>query len=227
MIDAIGLAHLLIPLMHASGDGFLETWQDDFDINPVAWGTPVVGTGGAALDKTEQPYQKAILTGPANADTVRLHSQWRWSCGPTVWGANTFWKRFLMVWSAKFAVEASIENTTFAMGLLPTLTATRATAEQITFILNGDALNYLTDDGGVETTGAVGAPTLTDWHTYGIEVYRGGVVFYIDGVAVATSSTNLPDYNFYPTFYLPQEAGANGGQLHIGPVGFWHEALVR
>ncbi len=226
-IDKIGLDHLIIPLTHMGGNGLLESWQDDFDVNPALWGTPVTGTGGIALDKTEQPYQKCILTGPANADTARLYSQQVWSAGPTVWGANTFWRRLMMIWSAKFTTVASIENTTFFMGLAPTVAATRATDDLIGFCLTADALNTLTDNGSVETLNAAGAPTLTDWHTYALEVYRGGVVFYVDGVPVQQHVTNLPDYNFRMTFYLPQEAGANGGQLHIGPVTCWNEGIVR
>jgi len=225
-IDTIGLNHLIIPMFHASKDSVLETWVSP-GINPAIWGTAIAATGLVALDKTEQPYQKAVLTGTVNADTARLYAQRQWSVGPTVWGDNTVWKRFVMMWEAKFVTVASIENTTFLMGLSPTLVATRATNETIGFVLTADVLNSLTDNAGTETVNAVGAPVLTNWHTYAIEAYQGGIVFYVDGAAIVTHSTNLPDYNFYPTFYLPQEAAANGGELHIGQVALWHEPVMR
>lgn len=229
MIDEIGLQHILIGIIHGGGNALKEGWQDPtppgHDTN--IWKAVVTGTGGVARDLTEAPHQKQVLTGPANADTARLHSVHRWTCGPTVWGANLAYKRFLFGWEVKFATVASIENTAFFMGLMPTTVATRATDELIGFVLTADVLNSLTDDGGTETVNAVAAPVLTDWHFYAIEVYAGGVVFYIDGAAVAQHTTNLPDQAFYLTWYLPQEAAANGGELHIGACGCYYEFVVR
>lgn len=229
MIDEIGLQHMLIPLNSMGKSNFVESWQDatppGIDVN--IWTEVLTGTGGRARDATEAAYLKQLLTGPANADTARLHSVHQWPAAPTLMGANVIYKRFLFVWEAKFATVASIENTTFLMGLAPSTVATRATPELICFILTADALNSLTDDGGVETVNAVGAPVLTNWHLFAIEVYAGGVVFYIDGEAVAQHVTNLPDQNWYLTWYLPQEAAANGGELHLGRLGCFYEPIVR
>jgi hypothetical protein len=228
-IDQIGLNHLMILLIHAGQNALKEGWQDATPpgIDANIWAETLTGTGGRARDLTEAPYIKQLLTGPANADTARLRSIHQWSCGPTVWGTNHIYKRFVFVWEGKFTTVASIDNTFFFMGLAPTTVATRATNELIGFILTADALNSLTDDGGVETVNAVGAPVLTNWHLYALEVYAGGVVFYIDGAAVAQHTTNLPDQAFYLTWYLPQEAAANGGQLHIGSLGCFYEFVVR
>jgi len=206
-----------------------EGWQDATPpgIDPNIWTTVVAGTGAVTRSTAEAAYLKAILTGPTNADTARLYSVAQWPCGPTLWGADMLYKRFVLAWEAKFATVASIDNAAFFMGLAPTAGATRATAELIGFYLSADVLRSLTDDGGVETTNAMGAPVLTNWHLYTIEVYAGGVVFYIDGAAVALHATNLPDYNFHLTWYLPQEAAANGGELHIGALGCYYQPVVR
>lgn len=229
LIDQVGLNHLMVPLLHAGQNSLREGWQDATPpgIDTNIWAETLTGTGGRARDLTEAPHQKQVLTGPANADTARLYSVHRWSCGPTVWGSNLLYKRFLFGWEVKFASVASIDNTHFFMGLAPSAVATRATNELIGFILTADALNSLTDDGGVETVNAVGAPVLTNWHLLTIEVYAGGIVFYIDGAAVAQHTTNLPDYAFHLTWYLPQEAAANGGELHIGALGCYYEFVVR
>lgn len=227
MIDEIGLQHLLIPMMHGGQNALKEGWQDPVFPDPGLWVTAVAATGAVNRDLTEAPHQKIVLTGPANADTARLYSLYRWTCGPTIWGSNLAYKRFIFAWEAKFDVVASIDNTHFLMGLAPTIAATRATNEQISFILTADALNTLTDDGGAETVTVVApAPVLTNWHFYAIEVYAGGVVFYVDGVAVQ-HTTNLPDIAFYLTWYLPQEAAANGGELHVGALGAYYEFVVR
>lgn len=229
MIDVIGLFHALITLSSAGKSNLVETWQDVTPpgIDPNIWATVLTGTGGVARNTAEAGYLKVILTGPTNADTARLHSVAQFPATPTLMGANVIYKRFIFVWEAKFATVASIDNTHFLMGLAPSAVATRATNELIAFILTADALNSLTDDGGAETVNAVGAPVLTNWHLYAVEVYHGGVVFYIDGAAVAQHVTNLPDQNWYLTWYLPQEAAANSGQLHVGRLGCFYEPIVR
>ncbi len=209
----------------------VETWQDEAGIDATVWTTAVTGTGAVARDATEAAYLKAVLSGPANADTARIRSNQRWVCAPDTYGTNTLLRRLIMEWEAKFATVASIENTTFFMGLAATTAATRATTNIVGFILASDALNSITDDGVGETTKIVGAPTLTVWHKYAIDVQTRKIAFYIDEAKVAEHTTSagddLPDQTMYLNFYLPQEAAAAGGQLHLALIRIWYEDIRR
>ena len=234
MIDVIGLYHLLISLNASGKSSLSESWQDatppGHDVN--IWTEVAGGTGGAARDATEVGYLKQLFTGPANADTARLHSVHQWPVAPTLWGAEMMYKRFVLIWECKFVTVASILNggpatAGFFMGLAPSTVATRATQELIGFVLTADALNSLTDDGGTETLSAVGAPVVTNWHLLAIECYAAGVNFYVDGAVAAQHTTNIPDENYYLTWYVPQEVAANGGQLHLGALGCFYEFVVR
>lgn len=230
IIDQIGLNHLMVPLLHGVPGPFAETWQDPIPpgIDAGLWTRVVTGTGAIAQDLTEIPYHKILMTGPTNGGTARIYSNHRWTVAPRLWGANHIYKRFLFMWEAKIATVASVNNPTFFMGLASTIAATRATDDMIGFILTADAINTFTDDGGAETiTVPAVAPAVANWHLYGIEVYPGGIAFYIDGALAAAHIVNMPDIAFYLTWYFPQEAGANGGQLSVGPLGCNYELVLR
>ena len=214
MIDEKGILKRLEVLSSVGLPYLIETWQAAID--PAVWTIDLGGTTGSVLrDITEEPYQKVILAGAANADTARLHTVSEWQLGANTWGANTFNKLLIMEWEAKFANVADIENTAFFMGLAAGVAATRATMNIAGFILTADALNSITDNGGVETVNAVGAPVLTNWMKLAIVAYNGMIEFYVNEVMQARHVTNLPEYNVHGMFYLPQEAAVNTGELHI------------
>ncbi len=229
MIDVLGLYHQILSLNYSGKSSLGESWQDaappGHDTN--LWTEVITASGGIARVTTEVGYLKQVFTGPANADTARLHSVQQWPVAPTLWGAEMIYKRFVFIFEVKFGTVASIDNTTFFMGLAPTTGSIRTSQELIGFVLTADALNSLTDNGGTETLNALGAPTLTDWHLLAIECYAAGVNFYVDGAVAATHITNLPDENYYLTWYVPQEAAANSGELHLGVLGCFYEFVVR
>lgn len=222
MIDPRGRLSRLRTLVSTGLPYLSETWQDVLGIDATTWTTVKGGTGDVARSVAEEPYQKVLLSGPANGDTARLHTVQEWQLAPDTWGPNTINKILIMEWEAKFDVVASIDNALFFMGLSAIALATRASANIAGFILVADALNSITDDGVGETTKAVGAPTLTNWNKYAIVAYNGMIEFYVNEVMQARHTTtdgeDLPDVNAHGQFYLPQEAGANGGELHVGTV---------
>lgn len=219
-------AMLNSPSMH-----LYESWQDEAGIDNTVWSTAVTGTGAVARDATEAPYLKVKLSGTTNADTARLNGDNRWVCGPDTYGTNTILRKLIMEWEVKFATVASIDNTAFFMGLASATNATRASTNIAGFILDGDVLKSITDDGVGETAKAVGGPTLTGWHKLRVEIYAGTIEFYVDETLQATHTTeageDLPDTAMYPVLYLPQEAAANGGELHTGIVRIWTEDVSR
>lgn len=223
-IDKIGKLKYLIENTSYGLPYLIETWQGVIAIDSTVWAKAVTGTGAITdpPSKAEEPYQKVILSGPANADTARLYTVQEWQLAPDTWGQNTFNKLLIMEWEVKLATVASIDNDHFFMGLSAVNNATRASNNIAGFILTADALNAITDDGVGETVSAVGAPTLTNWNKLKIVAYNAIIEFYVNEVMQArhttTAGEDLPDVNAHGMFYLPQEAAANGGELHIGTV---------
>lgn len=199
-----------------------ETWQDVLGIDPAVWTQVVTATGSITdpPDLTEEPYQKVVLSGPANGDTARLHTVAQWQIAPDTWGTDTIIQKVTIEWEARFVSVASIDNALFLMGMSAIAAATRASVNIAGFILVADALNVVTDDGVGETVTVVpSAPVLTNWHKYKIVAYAGTIEFWVDDVLEATHTTaageDLPDVNAHLNYYLPQEALANGGELHV------------
>ncbi|KKM98609.1 hypothetical protein LCGC14_1156130 [marine sediment metagenome] len=217
MLDEKGYFDKLITLNQKELPSLTETWQDAIDA--AIWSQVLVATGTVTRDISEQPYQKVVLAGTANADTARLLTTVSWQLAPDTWGLNTFQKSLVMEWECKFDTVASIENTGFFMGLGAAVGATRAATNIAGFILTADALNVITDDAVGETVSAVGAPVLTNWMKLKILAYGACIEFYVNEVMQARHTTaageDLPDVNAYGIFYVPQEAGANGGELHV------------
>ena len=221
-IDLKGRVKRLETLVSVGLPYLAETWQGPIDA--TVWTIELGGlTGSVTRDITEEPYQKVILASAANDDVPRLYTVHEWQLAPDIWMANTFNKLLIMEWEAKFAVPADILETKFFMGLAATVAAERDTANIAGFILDGaGVLNSLTDDGANETAKAVGGPTLTDWHKYGIVAYNAIIEFWVDEVMQARHTTmdteRLPDVNAHGMFYCPAEAAAFAGELHVATV---------
>jgi len=215
MIDERGRLNYLIKNTSYTLPYLMETWQAA--INAAVWTTVLGGTGTVTRDITEEPYQKVILDGPANADTARIYTVAEWQMAPTLWGANTFNKLLIMEWEAKFVTVASIENTEFFMGLAAGAAATRSAMNMVGFCLQGDALYSLTDNGGVEDSQAIAGITLTNWNKYAVVAYNGILEFWVNETMEIRNATaaDQPDYNMHGMFYLEEEAGANSGELHV------------
>jgi len=223
-IDDVGKLNKLLTLNQVGMPVLMETWQRAAGIDPALWNVNLHGTTGTvARSEAEEPYQKVILTGPANDDAARLYTTAKWQLAPDTWGLNTFQKALLMEWECKFATVASILTTHFFMGFAAGAAADRTSMNLAGFILSGaDALNALTDDAGAETVSAVGAPVVTNWMKLSILAFPACIEFYVNEVMQARHTTadaeDLPDVNAYGMFYVIQEAAANGGALHVANV---------
>lgn len=230
MIDAIGQVRKLLELASMGVPYLIESWQDVLGIDPTIWTKVTTGTGAITdpPSKAEEPYQKVVLTGPANGDTARLYTVQEWQLAPDTWNTNTFLKILIMEWEAKFDVVASIDNAAFFMGLSAVNNATRASNNIAGFILTADVANSITDNGIGETVKAVGAPVLINWNKFKIVAYPGVIEFWVNEVrqAIHVTTENLPDINAHGMFYLPQEALANGGELHLAITGIRPGAIL-
>lgn len=212
------------------GLALFEDWRKEQSsvIDPEKWVVSGASTGGitrtVGSDATT-PKMYMRLSGPANADTMRLRSRRRWDVGPDTWGTATVFRKLILEWEVKFATVASIDNTVFFMGLGATTTCSRASDNLIGFILTADALNSITDDAVGETINALGAPVLTNLHKIRMEISAGKVDFFVDETLQATHIANLPDQAMYLHFYLVQEAAANGATVDISNIAAWYEGL--
>ncbi len=213
-----------LTVLGSNGLPFLtERWQRVAGVDPSLWTEDFAGlTGTITRSEAEEPYLKVILAGVANADVARLYTTQKWQLAPDTWGLNTFQKSLIMEWECKFATVDDIDNATFFMGLSAGAAADRTAMNIAGFILTANALNAITDDAGAETVNAVGAPVLTNWMKLSMVIYSACIEFYVNEVLQVRHTTadaeDLPDVNAHGMFYVPQEAGANGGELHLSTV---------
>ena len=193
------------------------------------WQTTITGTGALSLtseDTTGIGY--ARLNCPAGLDAISLLTRRGANNPKAATTTNCVVQRVIMEWMYRVVSLANIDNTGFLMGIQAngSAGAGRSTADMIGFILDADALNTLTDDGGTESITAVGgSPTLTNWNKARIELRVGAVDFYHNGGNLITHSTaaNIPpDYIDAFTFRVISEA-AVACELHIASVRIWVE----
>ena len=209
---------------------FVETWQDEVASPRLDyWGSAVGGTGTVAFSTADAAsgYNKVLVNCPAGADTAALYSAQRWPASGAIMDTTHIVKRVSFEWIAKLGTVANVDNATFFMGFAPTQGNTRASDNVIGFVLSADALQTLTDSGAVETLTAVaGAPNLTVWNKYKIEIYLNGatntVKFYVNETLKNTHTTNIAAHEKYNNFYQKSEA-AVATDLSVGPNRTWVE----
>jgi hypothetical protein len=205
----------------------VEFWMDEAGIDASVWATATGGTGVVAWGVTNR--QRIALSAPAagGGDTARLRSVQRWAMDPsgaTYFGTNSIARKLVLEFEALLTSVANHDNTAAIIGGLTTGdTDTRASNDIAAFILNADALEALTDNGGVETTTAVAGITLTDYNKYRIEARSGNLEFYVNESLVARHTANLPPAGaYYIQFFTVNEA-TGAAALYIGPVRCWIE----
>jgi len=128
------------------------------------------------------------------------------SCTGYVWYKYCY-SSFLVGIRVKTCDVANIDNTISFLGLTTGTADDRTTNNIIGWGLNADVLQSVTDNAGVETTNTGFGETLTNWNKLAIDVYSGGVRFYINETLKATHIANLPDNPVYLNFYVDTEAG--------------------
>lgn len=205
-----------------------EFWaSDNAGIDGNMWVTAVGSAGTVTRIVTDTDFLKVRLNtvDAVDASTARLRTVVLFRATPTNYTTSGTPKRLRIQWEAKFVGAANIDNATFFMGLSSNTTATRATTDIIGYGLSADAIQTVTDLGGVEGTNLPGGITLTNRNEYAIEITRiagvNTVEFFINDTLVATHNTaaNIPDVNAYWFAFTDNEAAAGGSnQVDIGAV---------
>ena len=201
--------------------------SDNAGIDGNMWVTAVGSAGTVTRIVTDTDFLKVRLNtvDAVDASTARLRTVVLFRATPTNYTTSGTPKRLRIQWEAKFVGAANIDNATFFMGLSSNTTATRATTDIIGYGLSADAIQTVTDLGGVEGTNLPGGITLTNRNEYAIEITRiagvNTVEFFINDTLVATHNTaaNIPDVNAYWFAFTDNEAAAGGSnQVDIGAV---------
>jgi hypothetical protein len=204
-----------------------EGWQEEAGIDPGLWTVTNPATGTA--------WQRAAVTedlmafaSPNANENCRLLSAQRWIVSPTTYGINKILRRFTLEFELKVTNLANFDNVNWFLGLSPTAVATRATNSIIGFALvgGGNALQTLTDLGGVETVNTGFGETLTNKNKLKIDVSLNTVDFYLNETKIASHVANLPLGPMYLNFYAPTGAGGLA-QLSLGIIRAWTEDLAR
>lgn len=202
-----------------------ETWQLEA-IDPAIW---VAGGTAAVPFAVNAPLDYPWLTCraiPAALETARLRSVQRWPVATNLWDVNhaTIQTGFSMTFELILANVANIDNTHAIFGLVPDPVNTRNSNNIIGFALTGDALQTVTDSGGVEETNTGFGETLTNHNKFKIESNKNVdyVNFYLNGTLIATHTNVLavPVQLMYLMFYIETEAGG-GATIGVGQVAVW------
>jgi len=170
---------------------------DTYFIGNKADGLIAEGDTGFTIARTN-PAQTTIATGAVAGRAATLHGNdgllWDSSPGDLDWD-NSSW------FSCQIRVDATtLQNGIWGLGCRTTVTSpdvpddATTTERHIAFLLDDGTLYASVANGTTQTRTDISSfVTLNRWNTYSF-VYTAAtsVVFYINGVAVATISTNIP-----------------------------------
>ncbi len=204
----------------------VETWQDVLGIDPTVWVTVDPATGAAWAAPTESGgFLYAETTLNAN-ETARLRSVQQWVASPNTPNLYLVIKKTILEWEMVVGAVANLDNAITFWGFTNGPNDNRATNNLIGFGLVGDALQSVTDSGGVETVATGFGENLTAHTKLRIEIYESTVDFYVDEVLVATSAANIPVNPMYIQMFLDTDGGG-ACAFDIGIVRCWYEMVER
>ncbi len=190
-----------------------ETWQDELGIDFTIWTyiNPATGAGWArGAGAGVMAAFLAASAAPNANETARLRSNQRWQAIPTlIVNDNTITKRLRFEFEMTIANLANLDNTICFFGLTPGVADNRATNDIIGFALigAGNALQTVTDVGGVEEVNTGFGENLAQVNKFRIDVYEDNVNFYLNEVLIATHVVSLPDQAMYLNFFFDTTAG--------------------
>ena len=218
-LDAPGVISASLP--HHS---LYEGWQDEAGISAVTWTVTNPATGGAWARGAVGSYLMAVSSPNAN-EFARLRSNQRWVCAPSVYAPNQIIRRFIIEFESYLQLVGNIDNANFLFGLTNAAGGTRASNNIIGFGLIADALQTITDDGGLETVNTGFGESMIALNKFKIDIYSNTVDFYLNETLIAKHITNLPNAPMYPNFYYPTEGGG-ASIVSLGSIRCWTEDIA-
>lgn len=187
-----------------------EGWQDELGIDFTVWTTIDPATGAVWARGPDAAGEYLVASAAPNAnETARIRSNQRWQAIPTVIDTNTIIKRLTWEHEMRITNLANLDNTLSFFGLTPGIADTRATNNIIGFALvgAGNALQTVTDVGGVEEVNTGFGENLALMNKFKIDAYEDHVKFYLNEVEIADHIVSLPDIVGYLNFFYDTNAG--------------------
>lgn len=205
---------------------YLTEFFEDETIFASTWDETVTNTGAIAFATSAGYKYVNLSTGATDVSTAVLNSDQRFEFRPgsfnLVQGVIT---RIVMEWDMRFTNVANILNTSFLAGFGNAKASIRTSNNIAGFILDGDVLKSITDDGGTEElTDVSSGITVTNWNKYRITAVPGNTVqFYINDTVVATHNTaaNLPDDAMYIIVHNANDAAADA-DVDVAHIRQWY-----
>lgn len=198
---------------------FLETWQDEGGISIADWVVTNPATGGAWVRGAVGGSLRAISTPNLN-ETARLRSTVQWLDTPLNYGINSILTQLNLEFELRLGNVANLDNGICVFGWTGAAAADRTNNNIIAFALIGDALQTVTDNGGVETVNTGFGEVLTNFNKLRIQCFANVVQFWLNGAIIATHVTNLPTTPMYLNFYVDTEAGG-AASIEVGVNRIW------
>lgn len=217
-----------IAFMIGAGHGgpvyMYEGWQDELGIDFTTWAVTHPATGTAWGRGAAGAYLRAMSVPNAN-ETARLVGTDRWIAAPGVYGVDTIIRRLVFEFEMRLTAVANLDNALSFFGFTPGQADNRGTNGIMGWGLLADALQSITDVGGVESVNTGFGEVLTVWNKYRMDIYSGHVVYSLNETQLADHVANLPDTLMYPDFFIDTEAGG-AATIEIGIVRIWPEIFV-
>lgn len=207
-----------------------EDWCD-LAIDPGIWThqNPATGTPWTPQVVILAPNPVMNVVEPNANETARLYSNRLWNVPATALTTQYILKRLMVEIEIAIGNVANVDNTLFFMGLTQTQVSTRATNNLIGWALLADALQSLTDVGGVEEANTGFGETINLVNKLRLDVITGATVtveYRLNETLVATHNTSIPLVPSYINFFIDTEAGGAAG-FYLGGVRIWYEDFIR
>lgn len=204
------------------GIAFYEGWIDETGIDLCNWDVTDPATGSAwarAADAT----CLYVTADPNTGENARLQSRNRWPMIPDNSGLNTIPRKLVAEFLLKIADGvANLEETKAFYGF-GDADDDRSDTYITGWGIASNVLQSITDDNGTETVATTFSETITNWNKLRMEIEGSVINFFLNEVAVASHTTNLPDAQRYFIIYHECNGGAGASQVQIGPVRIWTE----
>jgi len=205
---------------------YLTEFFEDETINAAVWDETVTNTGTITFAIDAGYKYVNLSTGATDVSTAVLNSDQRFEFRPNsfnlVQGVIT---RIVLEWDMRLTNVANMLNTSVLFGFGNSKTSIRTSNNIAGFILDGDVLKSITDNGGnEELTDVSSGITVANWNKYRITALPGNIVqFYINDTLVAThnDAANLPNDAMYIIFHNANDSAADAG-VDVAHIRQWY-----
>ena len=205
---------------------YLTEFFEDETISVAVWDGTTTNTGAITF-AVENGYKYVNLsTGATDVSTAVLNTAQRFEFRPNSFNLTQgVITRIVLEWDMRLTNVANMLNTSVLFGFGNSKTSIRTSNNIAGFILDGDVLKSITDNGGTEELTDVSAGiAVTEWNKYRITALPGNTVqFYINDALVAThnDAASLPNDAMYIIFHNANDSAADA-DVDVAHIRQWY-----